>query len=159
MGAAVNIRPATALDASNLVRLLHAGWDEGAAAALGSFDEGRVLEYVTRTLKHCFAVVAERSGRIVGSIAIAPAHLPMIAEPVMVEAWFACVPAWREKGVPGELLFAAERLCDTHGLAFATGTNLGAPVALDVAGVKDRAGYVPLRASLIRFPKARAKAA
>ncbi len=158
MGAAVSIRPATALDASRLVRLLHEGWSEGAAARLGQFDENRVLEYITRTLKHCFAILAERSGRIVGSIAIAPAHLPMIAEPVMVEAWFACVPAWRDKGVPGELLAAAERFCDSQCLALAIGTNFTAPAALDRA-LAGRAGYAPLRASLIRVPQHRVKAA
>lgn len=158
MGAAVTIRPATALDASRLVRLLHEGWSEGAAARLGAFDENRVLEYITRTLKHCFAIVAERSGRIVGSIAIAPAHLPMIAEPVMVEAWFACVPAWRDKGVPGELLAAAERFCEQQGLALVIGNCLASPAALDRATVA-RAGYAPLRQAVIRVPKQRAHAA
>jgi GNAT superfamily N-acetyltransferase len=158
MGAAVSIRPATALDASRLVRLLHEGWSEGAAARLGQFDENRVLEYITRTLKHCFCIVAERSGRIVGSLAIAPAHLPMIAEAVMVEAWFACVPAWRDKGVPGELLAAAERLCDGQGLALAIGTNFTAPTGLDRA-LAGRSSYAPMRAVLMRLPKPRAKAA
>jgi len=119
------------MDSVNIVRLLKAQYAESAARFLAPFDEQRVLEYVTMTLANAFAIVVEASGRLLGSAAMAPVRLPWCGVLVMGEAWFAIVPACREKGVGEQLLSAIGAFLDAQHLPAIHGTNLLAPEGFD----------------------------
>jgi len=119
------------MDSVNIVRLLKTQFAESAARLVAPFDDQRVLEYVTLTLANCFAIVVESSGRLLGSAAMAPVRLPWCGVVVMGEAWFAVVPAYRDKGVPDQLLSAIAAFLDAQGLPAIHGTNLLAPEGFD----------------------------
>lgn len=152
------IRPATPMDSVNVLRLLKDGWKEGAAAHLGTFEESRVLAYVGKTIERAFCVVAERSGRILGSYALAPAQLPATNAPVMVEAWLAVRPEQRERGVTQRLLEAGERFLDQQRMPALLGTNMMASAGYDRV-ISARPGYAPVRCTFLREPAAKAAAA
>jgi GNAT superfamily N-acetyltransferase len=153
------VRPATAMDTVNLVRLLKAQHAESAARLLAPFDEQRVLEYVTITVRNttdargCFAIVVEASGRLLGSAAIAPTILPWCGVIVMGEAWFAVVPSYRDKGVPEQLLSGIGLFLDRVGRPAIHGTNLLAPSSFDRMLAKCK-NLTPGRTSYLRLPAA-----
>jgi N-acetylglutamate synthase-like GNAT family acetyltransferase len=142
------------MDSVNIVRLLKTQYAESAARLLAPFDEQRVLQYVTATLgnKYAFSIVVEASGRLLGTAALAPVPLPWCTAVVMAEAWFAVVPAYREKEAPGQLLLALGAMLDREGIAAIHGTNLLAPEEFDelLAARKD---LTIGRTTYVRVPK------
>src|SRR4029077_708753 len=127
------------------------------ARLLAPFDEQRVLQYVTTTLANCFAVVVEASGRLLGSAALAPVRLPWSGLLVMGEAWFAVVPAYREKGADDQLLTALCIFLDSQNVPAIYGTNLLAPESFDQTLLKRR-DLVIGRTSYVRVPAPAKKA-
>lgn len=154
------LRGAVPTDQVNILRLLKDGWQEGAAGALGPFDELRVSRFIIATLENklAFTIVAERSGRILGSFAMAPALLPATEAKVMVEAWLAVRPEQREKGLTQRLLTAAEYVLDKSQLPMIFGTNMMASAAFDRV-LSGRQGYAPVRQTFYRAPARKVAAA
>lgn len=140
------------MDSVNIVRLLKVSHGESPIKLVADFDDQRVLEYVTTTLRHCFCVVAESSGRVLGSLALAPIRLPWSPTTlVLAEAWLAVIPQFRTKGVPEKLLAAAGVFLDRTQHAAFLGTSMVAPSAFDaiMEGLPD---YAAVRTSFIRVP-------
>lgn len=148
------LRPASAMDSVNIVRLLKLQHAESAARLLGEFDEQRVLQYVTATLANpqAYSIVVEFSGRILGSAAIAPIPIVFSRGLVMAEAWFAVVAACREQEVPGQMLDAIATLADSVPVHLILGTNVLAPVDFDDI-LSARADLTIGRSSYVRVPR------
>jgi GNAT superfamily N-acetyltransferase len=146
------IRPATAMDSVAIVRLIRAGYAETPAKHIGELDEQKLLEYVTGTLRHAFVVVADQgSGRVVGTLALGPIRVPWCNAVVMAESWFAVVEAHRAKGIPEQLLGAAEVFLDKNKLVGFLGTQMLTPASMN-AVIAKRPGYVPSRQTFLRLP-------
>lgn len=155
----VTIRPAGPMDSVAIVRLIRAGYAETPAKQMGELDEQKLLEYVTTTLRHAFAVVADiGSGRIIGALAVAPIRVPWCNAVVMAESWFAVVEAHRVKGVPEQLLGAAEVFLDKNNLVGFLGTQMLTPAAMNTMIAK-RSSYMPSRHTFLRLPAAAVKKA
>jgi hypothetical protein len=145
----VNIRPASAMDSVNCVRLIKAGWTETPAAQISEVNEQQLLEYVTTTLRHCFAIVADLDGRLLGTLAVAPIRTPWCKEVLMAESWFCVVPQYRAKRVPEQLLAALDRFLDLNRLTAILGTQILTPPCFNEILAK-RSGYQPSRATFLR---------
>jgi hypothetical protein len=134
------------MDSVNIVRLIKAGWKESAATHIAPVDEQRLLDYVTTSLKHCFCVVAEADGRLLGSIAMVPIQLPWAAKNivVMAEAWYCVQTVQRRETVKEVLLQAVEQFLDQTRHTAIMGTSILAPPDLTATMAK-RPGYIPSR--------------
>lgn len=161
MAAKAEVRPATAMDSVNIVRLLKGQHAESAARLLAPFEDQKVLQYVTATLgnKYAFSIVAEASGRLIGSVAMSPIPLPWAGNVVVLgEAWFAVVPACRDKGIADRLLDTMGKMIDDVGVPAIHGTNLFAPEEFDDV-LSKRPDLVIGRTTFVRVPKRKKEAA
>lgn len=82
------VRPAKPMDTVNIVRLLSLSWSRSPVAQISPVDEKRAFEYVCAMLPQAFMLVAEVSGRIIGSICIAPMQHPWSTAQFMGQVWF-----------------------------------------------------------------------
>lgn len=145
-------RPATIMDSVNIVRLIRAGWEESPATVVAPMNEQKLMEYVTTNLKHCFCVVVELDGRILGSICLVPIRLPWAENAVaLAEGWFGVHPSQRRRGIPELLLGAADRFLDLNKHVAIMGSNILAAPELNET-MAQRPGYVPARQTFLRVP-------
>ena len=107
---AVTIRPATALDAVNIAKLLKLTLG-GHQDTLRVNDE-KTVKWVMSTLETAFVAVADMSGRIVGSIAMSPMQQPWSDDWFMGETWFAVKPSIHTRDTDERLLEKAEEFAD-----------------------------------------------
>jgi predicted N-acetyltransferase YhbS len=148
---AVQIRPASPMDSVNIVRLIREGYEQTPARELGDLDEQKLLEYVTTTLRHAFVVVADQGRRVLGTLGLAPIRVPWCSSVMLCETWFAVTDAYRTRGVPDQLLQAAEAFLDKNHVAAFLGTQMLTPV--DMNGlIAKRRGYMPSRHTFLRLP-------
>lgn len=112
---AVTIRPATALDAVNIAKLLKA--QLGADQDQLRVNDKRMVQWVMTTLDTAFVAVADCSGRIVGSIAMSPMQQPWSDDWFMGETWFTVKPSVHADNTAKELLEMAEQFADSKALA------------------------------------------
>lgn len=162
----ITIRPATAMDSVNIVRLLKAQYDEAAVHAVAPFDEDEILRYVTRSITpepgnplRAYILVAEKDGRIFGSLALTPVPLPWNrAFMVLMESWFAIVPKYRDKDLADRMRDSAERMLDSIGMFAFFGTNLLTTASVDHI-FSGRPGYHPGRTAYVRAPAKKVAAA
>lgn len=148
---AINVRPATAMDSVNIVRLIKEGYAETPAKSIGELDEQKLLEYVTATLRHAFVVVADQGGRILGSLGVAPIRLPWCNSVTMAETWFAVKDAYRARQLPEQLLDVLETFLDKNKLVGFMGSQMLTPADMN-QHIANRACYQPSRHTFIRVP-------
>lgn len=146
-----SIRPAGPMDSVNVVRLIKEGWKETPAAQISPLNEQRLLEYVTSTLRHSFCIVAEKNGRTLGTLAVAPIRMPWCETVVMAESWFCVVPKYRDRALPGQMLRVLDKFLDTQKLPAILGTQVLAPSQFN-ALLSGRAGYLESRTTFVRLP-------
>lgn len=144
------VRPATAMDSVNIVRLIKDGWKDTPAAQVSVFNEHNMLEYVTKTIGHSFSLVVDLHGRILGSIALVPIRMPWAKEAIMAEAWFAVQRQQRDRGVPEQLLEVCDKFLDKNDWPVVFGTNVIVPA--DFNEILLRRGYEVVRSSYLRLP-------
>lgn len=149
------IRPAGPMDSVNVVRLIKDGWKETPAAQISPLNEQKLLEYVTATLRHSFCIVAERNGRMLGTLAVAPIRMPWCEAVVMAESWFCIVPKYRDRKLPDQMLAVLDQFLDKQKLPAILGTQVLAPARFN-AMLGERAGYLHSRATFVRLPAAAA---
>lgn len=153
------LRPATVMDSVNLVRLIRSGWEESAAREVAPMDDNKLMEYVQKSLKHCFCVVVEQDRRILGSVCLVPIGLPWANNVLaLAEGWFIVQGPQRRKGIPELLLGAVERFLDEQNHVAILGSNLLAPPDMSDA-MDGRPGYRPVRLTFLRLPVGRPVAA
>lgn len=144
------VRPATAMDSVNIVRLIKDGWKDTPASQVSAFNEHNMLEYVTKTIGHAFSVVAELHGRILGTAALVPIRMPWSKDPVMAEAWLAVQRQQRDRGVPEQLLAVCDEFLDKNDWPVVWGTNVIVP--RDFNAILLKRGYEEVRSSYLRLP-------
>lgn len=83
----ITIRPAAALDAANIVRLLKHLWNEEIALPADRVNDRKAIRYVMDTLERGQVLVAELSGRIVGTSACLESQEPWSDETLLEVRW------------------------------------------------------------------------
>lgn len=146
----ITIRPATAYDATRICRLLeHAIKDHE-----GYFppnDEARTMNWVLSVLNEGYVVLAERSGRVIGSVAVTNYQFPWSPQWFLYTDWMFVQQAFREGGVFEALMKAIHAFADDKGAPVFGGIQSGKDARL-----KDRLlqmnGYGYLGGQFIREP-------
>jgi hypothetical protein len=92
----IKIRPAKPLDTSNLVRLLTAAHDE--AGAYPPVDQALGLNWITQTLMNGYVIVADVSGRLVGTLALTNFQFPWSPKYYMYLEWLYVQKKFRKGG-------------------------------------------------------------
>jgi len=142
------IRRATAPDVVNLYRLVSKQDD---FSMLGQPDEARALAFVLDLINNGYVVVAENSGRLVGSIGFAVHQPPPAFKWVLDGEWFFIVPSYRDSGVGADLLDAAIQAADKHSAPIRM--TLNAQIATEIVVALQRAGFASGRVEWIRERK------
>lgn len=145
----VVVRPAEALDAVNVVKLLRNEWQELGKEGAPPVDEQKALEWVTLVIREHFVLVADLGGRIVGSIALKPLEWPWARGIFMGQLWFYVFPTFRKGDIAARLKVAAEGILDRNQLLGLFRVEL----AGSLPPIFDRApGYRRTGVSYVRIP-------
>lgn len=119
--ATVKIRQAKPLDTSNLVRLLTAAHDE--AGTYPPVDEAYGLNWITRTLTEGYVIVADVSGRIVGTLGLTQYNFPWSPQVYLYLEWLFVQKKFRKGGAFEALLQASHAFADQHNLPVLAGVS------------------------------------
>jgi hypothetical protein len=145
----IKIRPAAALDAANIVRLLKSLWLEETALPADRVNDRKALRYVIETLEQGHVLVAELSGRIVGTIAALVTQEPWSEESLIEVRWLYAVTQSKDE-ILQVLLQQAEAFANEQELPMLARVHRYSRDRIDHFG--GRTGYVPLGASYLRIP-------
>lgn len=107
----VTIRQAKPYDVSNLCRLLEQVWHD-AEGEYPEPDQYRVINWVTSIINDGYVVVAEKSGRLVGTIALTNYQFPWSPKWYLYTDWMYVSKSFREGGVFDALLTAIHAYAD-----------------------------------------------
>lgn len=147
----IKARPAKPLDAVNLMRLLEEGLlTENEEGLFPPPEYPRLLNWVTNVIHNGYAVVIEKSGRIVGSLALMPIQLPWAEQWVLNMEWFYVKKRFRGNAADA-LLIAAHAMADSRGATIVGGVSSGRNTALKDRLMKMK-GYIYLGGQFIRRP-------
>jgi len=108
----IKIRTAKPLDVSNLGRLLIEAQDE--AGAYPEFDQTMGLNWITRTLTSGYVLVADVSGRLVGTLALTNYQFPWSPQWYMYLEWLYVQKKFRKAGAFNALIEACHMHADEH---------------------------------------------
>lgn len=108
----IKIRPAKPLDVSNIGRLLIEARDEG--GAYPKADHELALKWITRTLIDGFVIVADVSGRLVGTLALTNYQFPWSPKWYMYLEWLYVQKKFRKAGAFNALIDACHAHADEH---------------------------------------------
>jgi len=146
--AKISIRVARAVDASNLYRLLEEVHSE--SPQYPPVDPAMGLRWVTDTLCDGYVIVADLSGRLIGSLALTNYQFPWSRRWYLYLEWLAVYKRFRAEGAFDALMAAAHAYAD----------ELKAPILAGVSAsgkdvfIKDRLiqtrGYTYIGGSFIR---------
>ena len=146
---AVTLRPATALDAVNIAKLIR--HTLGADRGLLRVNDSKVVQYVINTIETSFVAVADMSGRLLGSIALTPSQQPWSDDWFMSEAWFCVKPSVHTGDTAERLLQEATAFADVQKLPlFFRVPHDDTPKS---ALISDRHGFNVLGAQYLRAPQ------
>jgi predicted N-acetyltransferase YhbS len=144
----VKIRRAKPLDASNLARLLFAAHDE--ASAYPEVDQVYGLNWITQTLSNGFVIVADASGRVVGTLALTRFNFPWSPQVYLYLEWLFVQRKFRKGGAFEALIQAAHAFADEHKLPILAGvTSADAKVFLKDKLFKQH-GYTYMGGDFVR---------
>lgn len=145
----ITIRPARPYDATSLCRLLTRAYDDTEDDVYPEVDGARMLTWVSTTLTDGYTVVAERGGRIYGSIALTNFQFPWSERWYMNMEWFYVDQTARKDGMAMGLLKHAHAYADGHRAPI-----LGGVSSAKDTGLKDRLmsmqGYTYLGGQFLR---------
>lgn len=119
--AQVKIRQAKPLDASNIARLLIECHGEG--GAYPPVDHPTGLRWITQTLTDGYVLVADVSGRLVGSLALTNYQFPWSPKWYMYLEWLYVQRKFRKGGAFEALLTAVHAHADQHNAPIVAGIN------------------------------------
>jgi GNAT superfamily N-acetyltransferase len=149
--AQIKIRQAQPLDVSNLVRLLDQSiTDDG--NGYPPPDYYMAINWVTSILNEGYVVVAEKSGRLIGTIAVTNFRFPWSPRWFLYVDWMFVSRNFREGGVFAGLMKVIHAYADDRGAPIWGGISSGKDATL-----KDRlmrmSGYQYLGGQFIREPE------
>jgi len=146
----IKIRPAKPLDASNLARLLIEAHGESGPGAYPPVDHTVGIQWITRTLAEGYVLVADVSGRLVGTLALTNYQFPWSPRYYMYLEWLYVQKKFRKGGAFEALMTA----CHAHA------DELDAPIVAGISSadkdvfLKDKSlqqhGYTYLGGDFIR---------
>lgn len=145
----IKIRPAAALDAANIVRLLKQLWNEETALPADRVNDTKAMVYVMSTLERGRVLVAELSGRIVGSIAFLESQEPWSEESFLEVRWLYAITTSKDE-ILQALISQAEAFSDEQELPLFARVYSYARNRID--NFSGRARYVPMGPSYLRIP-------
>lgn len=99
----IKYRQATPYDTVNIAKLVMQGLEES-GTDWPSIEEHRVVPWVTWMINQGWVVVADLSGRIVGSIALETFSFPWSSQPFLRNSWFYVAPKFRAHGTAEQLI-------------------------------------------------------
>jgi N-acetylglutamate synthase-like GNAT family acetyltransferase len=108
------VRRAKPTDVVNLYRLVAEGQEQNSLAPV---DETLALGYVLTVIEKGLVLVAEHSGRLVGSIGFDTVKPQFSKETALVSVWFQVVPAYKQTTIGLALLRRALAIIDEYGIA------------------------------------------
>lgn len=73
-----------------------------------------MMDWINRVIATGFVVVADLSGRVVGSLGMEPFRYGWAAEPCLTNAWFYVDPVYRKRGTAAQLMGLAKSFADKH---------------------------------------------
>lgn len=117
----VKIRPARPLDTSNITRLLIEAHDEG--SAYPPVDQTIGVQWVTQTLAEGFVIVADVSGRLVGTLALTNYRFPWSPKWYMYLEWLYVQKKFRKGGAFEALIEATHAHADQHNAPIIAGVS------------------------------------
>jgi hypothetical protein len=117
----IKIRPAKPLDASNLARLLTEA--HGDAGAYPPVDPLLGLNWITRTLNEGYVLVADVSGRLVGTLALTDYRFPWSPHKYMYLEWLFVQKKFRKGGAFEALMSASHAFADEHDFPIMAGVS------------------------------------
>lgn len=146
----IKIRPAKPLDASNIARLLIEAHSESGPGAYPPVDHTVGIQWITRTLSEGYVIVADVSGRLVGTLALTNYQFPWSPKWYMSLEWLYVQKKFRKGGAFDALIKACHAHADEHDAPICAGIS-----AADVnVFLKDKAfqqhGYQYLGGEFIR---------
>lgn len=145
----ITIRPAAALDAANIVRLLKQLWLEETALPADRVNDWKALQYVIKTLEQGRVLVAELSGRIVGTVAAQVTQEPWSDESLIEIRWLYAVTQSKDE-ILQVLLQQMEAFANEQELPLLARVFRYSRDRIDYFG--GRKGYVPMGSSYLRIP-------
>lgn len=119
----ITIRQAKPLDTSNLVRLLTAAHDE--AGSYPPVDPHMGLNWITRTLSEGYIIVADVSGRLVGTLALTNFNFPWSPDQFMYLEWLFVQKKFRKGGAFDALIKGCHAFADSHNAPILAGVSSG----------------------------------
>jgi len=117
----IKIRPAKPLDASNIARLLIECHGEG--SAYPPVDQGIGIRWITRTLSEGYVLVADVSGRLVGTLALTNYQFPWSPKWYMYLEWLYVQKKFLKGGAFEALLTATHAHADEHDAPIVAGVS------------------------------------
>lgn len=117
----IKIRQAKPLDASNIARLLIECHGEG--GAYPPVDHPTGLQWITQTLTEGYVLVADVSGRLVGSLALTNYQFPWSPKWYMYLEWLYIQKRFRKGGAFDALLAATHAYADAQDAPIVAGIN------------------------------------
>lgn len=117
----IKIRPAKPLDTSNIARLLIECHGEG--SAYPPVDHATGIQWITQTLTEGFVIVADVSGRLVGSLALTNYQFPWSPKWYMYLEWLYVQRKFRKGGAFEALVAATHAHADEYDAPIVAGVN------------------------------------
>lgn len=117
----IKIRQAKPLDTSNIARLLIECHGEG--SAYPPVDHPTGIRWITQTLTEGYVLVADVSGRLVGSLALTNYQFPWSPKWYMYLEWLYVQRKFRKGGAFEALITATHAYADEHGAPIVAGVN------------------------------------
>jgi len=144
----IKIRPAKPLDASNIARLLIEAHED--ASAYPPVDHTIGLQWITQTLSEGYVIVADVSGRLVGTLALTNYQFPWSPKWYMYLEWLYVQSKFRKGGAFEALLTATHAHADEHDAPIVAGVNAGDAQVFLKDKVFQQHGYTYLGGDFLR---------
>ncbi len=139
------------MDAVNIVRLLKQGWSEQLRLEPARVNDAKALRYVLQHVEQSFVVVADLSGRLVGTLAVRPTEEQFSDDWYIEREWFYVVPSFHE--TPHRLLVEVEQYSEELELPLRMSAHSFSPERFDLL-MSGRRRYVPMGSTFFRVPEA-----
>jgi predicted N-acetyltransferase YhbS len=116
----ITVRQAKAYDATNLCRLMEQAYEDQGGMYPEVYPRS-MLVWITEVLLSGYTIVAEKSGRIVGSMALTDFTFPWSPRAYLSVEWFYVNKSFRENGTADALITAAHAFADEGNVGILAG--------------------------------------
>ncbi len=146
----IKIRQAKPLDASNIARLLIEAHSEQGDSVYPPVDHATGLQWVTQTLSEGYVVVADVSGRLVGTLALTNYHFPWSPKWHMYLEWLYVQQKFRKGGAFEALIKASHAYADENDAPIVAGVSAADSKVLLKDKLFQHHGYVYSGGNFVR---------